>query len=130
MKRIHSKRIVGFAAMVLTVSACQTLDPYTQESKTSNAAKGAIDDAAKPKIAADITRIHCDVTGAPPMSLGAVNVPAFLVVITMTMVTAPLGAKIAHALDPKPLKRVFGVFLTLVALNMLQLMMDSGIIWQ
>lgn len=31
-----------------------------------NAAKGAIDHAAKPKIAADITRIHCDVTGAPP----------------------------------------------------------------
>lgn len=31
-----------------------------------NAAKGAIDDAAKPKIAADITRIHCEVTGAPP----------------------------------------------------------------
>ncbi|MEM7662118.1 MAG: tautomerase family protein [Pseudomonadota bacterium] len=31
-----------------------------------NAVKGAIDDAAKPKIAEDITRIHCDVTGAPP----------------------------------------------------------------
>ena len=31
-----------------------------------NAAKGAIKDDAKPKIAADITRIHCDVTGAPP----------------------------------------------------------------
>ncbi|MEL6862636.1 MAG: tautomerase family protein [Pseudomonadota bacterium] len=31
-----------------------------------NAAKGAIKDEAKPKIAADITRIHCDVTGAPP----------------------------------------------------------------
>lgn len=31
-----------------------------------NAPKGAIDDDAKPKIAADITRIHCDVTGAPP----------------------------------------------------------------
>ncbi len=61
-----------------------------------------------------------DVAGAPPWSLGAVNLPAFLVVITMTMVTAPLGAKIAHALDPKPLKRVFGVFLTLVALNMLR----------
>lgn len=30
-----------------------------------NAAKGAISDAAKPKIAADITRIHCAVTGAP-----------------------------------------------------------------
>ena len=31
-----------------------------------NSARGAIDNAAKPKIAADITRIHCDVTGAPP----------------------------------------------------------------
>lgn len=31
-----------------------------------NAAKGAISEDAKPKIAADITRIHCDVTGAPP----------------------------------------------------------------
>ena len=32
---------------------------------TCNAEKGAINDAAKSKIAADITRIHCDVTGAP-----------------------------------------------------------------
>lgn len=30
-----------------------------------NAAKGAITDAAKSKIAEDVTRIHCDVTGAP-----------------------------------------------------------------
>ena len=32
----------------------------------TNAAKGAIDDNAKRKIAADITRIHCEVTDAPP----------------------------------------------------------------
>ena len=31
-----------------------------------NSAKGAISEEAKPKIAADVTRIHCDVTGAPP----------------------------------------------------------------
>ncbi|MEM9937250.1 MAG: tautomerase family protein [Pseudomonadota bacterium] len=36
-----------------------------------NAAKGAIKDTAKPKIAADITRIHCDVTGAPPQFVHA-----------------------------------------------------------
>ncbi|MEM6410349.1 MAG: tautomerase family protein [Pseudomonadota bacterium] len=30
-----------------------------------NAAKGTISDDVKPKIAADITRIHCEVTGAP-----------------------------------------------------------------
>ncbi len=64
--------------------------------------------------------LFVNVTGAPPWSLGAVNIPAFLIVIAMTLMTAPLGAKIAHALDPKPLKRVFGVFLTLVAVNMLR----------
>ncbi|GAB5455795.1 MAG: tautomerase family protein [Henriciella sp.] len=36
-----------------------------------NAAPGAISDEAKPKIAADITRIHCDVTGAPPIFVHA-----------------------------------------------------------
>lgn len=64
--------------------------------------------------------LFVDVAGAPPFTLGAVNLPAFLLVIAMTIFTAPLGARIAHALDPKPLKRVFGVFLTLVALNMLR----------
>ena len=56
----------------------------------------------------------------PPYTLGAVNLPAFLVVIAMTLLTAPLGVKLAHALNPKPLKRVFGGFLILVALNMLR----------
>lgn len=36
-----------------------------------NAAKGAIEDSAKPKIAADITRVHCAVTGAPPQFVHA-----------------------------------------------------------
>lgn len=36
-----------------------------------NTLPGAIDDAAKPKIAEDITRIHCDVTGAPPVFVHA-----------------------------------------------------------
>ncbi len=56
----------------------------------------------------------------PPFTVGAVNVPAFLVVIAMTLITAPLGVRLAHAMDPKPLKRVFAVFLMLVALNMLR----------
>lgn len=58
--------------------------------------------------------------GRPPFTLGAVNGPAFLIVVMMTLLTAPLGVRLAHAMDPKPLKRVFGVFLTLIALNMLR----------
>ncbi len=59
-------------------------------------------------------------SGKPPLTLGAVNLVAFFIVIAMTLVTAPLGVKLAHAMDPKPLKRVFAVFLVLVALNMLR----------
>ncbi|WP_300514438.1 sulfite exporter TauE/SafE family protein [Aliiroseovarius sp.] len=55
-----------------------------------------------------------------PWSVGAVNLPAFTVTIAMTLITTPYGARLAHAMDPKPLKRVFAVFLTLVALNMLR----------
>lgn len=56
----------------------------------------------------------------PPYTFGAVNIPAFLIVIAMTSLTAPLGVKLAHTLNPKPLKRIFGIFLILVALNMLR----------
>jgi uncharacterized membrane protein YfcA len=58
--------------------------------------------------------------GRPPMNIGHVNIAAFLVVIAMTTFTAPIGAKLAHSLNPKPLKRVFAVFLIFVAINMLR----------
>ncbi|UXX83112.1 sulfite exporter TauE/SafE family protein [Roseovarius pelagicus] len=56
----------------------------------------------------------------PPLTIGAVNLAAFAIVIAMTLVTAPIGVRLAHAMDPKPLKRAFGMFLILVALNMLR----------
>ncbi len=59
-------------------------------------------------------------TGAPPMTIGLVNIPAFLLIIATTMITTTWGVKLAHSMDPKPLKRVFAVFLFLVALNMLR----------
>ena len=60
------------------------------------------------------------VADAPPYSVGAVNLPAFAVIIPMTLLTTPLGVRLAHAMDPAPLKRAFAVFITLVALNMLR----------
>ncbi|WP_170396295.1 sulfite exporter TauE/SafE family protein [Ruegeria arenilitoris] len=56
----------------------------------------------------------------PPLTIGAVNLIAFGIVVVMTTITAPWGVKLAHAMNPKPLRRVFAVFLTLVALNMLR----------
>ncbi len=57
--------------------------------------------------------------GAPPFMLGYVNVVAFLVVISMTLMTAPMGARLAHRLNPKPLRRIFAGFLIIVATGML-----------
>ncbi|WP_299040935.1 sulfite exporter TauE/SafE family protein [uncultured Tateyamaria sp.] len=56
----------------------------------------------------------------PPLTVGAVNLVAFAVIIAMTLITTPWGVRLAHAMDPGPLKRVFAVFLVLVALNMLR----------
>lgn len=64
--------------------------------------------------------LSVDLQSPPPFTIGAVNLPAFILVIAMTLITAPWGAALAHRMDPKPLKRVFGVFLMLVAINMLR----------
>jgi uncharacterized protein len=56
----------------------------------------------------------------PPLTFGAINLPAFLLVIGTTYLSTPWGVKLAHAMDPKPLKRVFAVFITLMAANMLR----------
>lgn len=60
------------------------------------------------------------VEGAPPYTLGAVNLPAFVTIIAMTLLTTPLGVRLAHAMNATPLKRIFAVFLAVVALNMLR----------
>ena len=57
---------------------------------------------------------------SPPYTLGSVNGVAFVIIVSMTLITAPWGVKLAHAMDPKPLRRIFAVFLTIVALNMLR----------
>lgn len=64
--------------------------------------------------------VFTPVDGAPPYTFGAVNLPAFVTVIAMTLITAPYGVRLAHAMDATPLRRVFAAFLALVALNMLR----------
>jgi uncharacterized membrane protein YfcA len=61
-----------------------------------------------------------DVAVAPPFTVGAVNFLAFGLVVSMTLITAPWGAALAHRMNPGPLKRLFGVFLIIVALDMLR----------
>ena len=56
----------------------------------------------------------------PPFTLGYVNVPAFAIIVPMTVLCAPYGVKLAHSLNPRPLKLLFAFFLFVTALNMLR----------
>jgi uncharacterized membrane protein YfcA len=60
-----------------------------------------------------------DIEGLPPASLGYIYLPALLVISIASVTTAPLGAKTAHNLPVKSLKKVFAYMLYALALYML-----------
>ncbi|GAB4165260.1 MAG: sulfite exporter TauE/SafE family protein [Rhodocyclaceae bacterium] len=57
--------------------------------------------------------------GLPSYSLGYLYLPALIGVVAMSVLFAPLGARTAHRLPVKRLKRGFGVLLALLATKML-----------
>jgi uncharacterized membrane protein YfcA len=57
--------------------------------------------------------------GLPAGSLGYIYLPALAGVVVMSVLVAPLGARLTHRLPVKQLKRAFGVFLALMAAHML-----------
>lgn len=59
-------------------------------------------------------------SGLPWGSLGYVNLPATIIIASMSVLTAPLGVAAAHSLPAGPLKRVFGVYLIFISLVMLR----------
>ncbi|SES35973.1 hypothetical protein SAMN04490244_11250 [Tranquillimonas rosea] len=56
--------------------------------------------------------------GLLPFSLGYVNLLAAAVIIPLTVVFARVGVAIAHAIPPRALRLVFGLFLGLTSLRM------------
>ena len=54
----------------------------------------------------------------PPGSLGFVNLPALLAISLASLITAPMGAKLAHDLEQIVLKRMFGIYLIAVSITM------------
>jgi uncharacterized protein len=56
-----------------------------------------------------------DVPNLPFGSIGYVNLPALVAISTLSVFTAPLGARWAHGLNDGVLKRLFGIYLVIVA---------------
>jgi uncharacterized membrane protein YfcA len=58
------------------------------------------------------------VEARPPLILGYVNLIGLALIVPATMLMAPVGAKIAHAINAKLLKQLFALFLFLTSLRM------------
>lgn len=58
-------------------------------------------------------------TTGVPFTFGYVNVAAWALIIPFSVMVAPLGAKVAHSLDVNRLRKVFAVFMVLIAGRML-----------
>jgi len=56
-----------------------------------------------------------DKTGLPPGSIGYVSLVGLVLFAPVSVWTAPLGVKLAHAMPKRTLERAFGIFLLLVS---------------
>ncbi len=54
-----------------------------------------------------------------PLSIGFLNIPAFLIFIPITTFMARLGARTVHKIDKKKIGKIFGLFLLIVAAKFL-----------
>ena len=50
-----------------------------------------------------------------PLSIGFLNIPAFLIFIPITTFMARIGAKTVHKIDKNKISKLFGVFLLIIA---------------
>ena len=54
-----------------------------------------------------------------PMSIGFLNIPAFLIFIPITTFMARIGAKTVHSIDKNRISKIFGIFLLIISIKFL-----------
>jgi uncharacterized membrane protein YfcA len=71
-------------------------------------------------VAATLSNIYygMNMSGLPSGSLGFIYLPALLVISLASVATAPLGAKAAHSMEVKSLRKVFAITLYVLAAYM------------
>ena len=52
-----------------------------------------------------------------PLSIGFLNIPAFLIFIPITTFMARIGARTVHKINKNKISRYFGIFLLIIALK-------------
>ncbi|QJR81637.1 sulfite exporter TauE/SafE family protein [Alteromonas pelagimontana] len=61
---------------------------------------------------------HSESAAFPAGTIGYVNIPALIAISIGSIMTAPIGATMAHKFSEKTLKRLFGVYLVIVSASM------------
>lgn len=64
--------------------------------------------------------------GTPPLTLGYIYLPALVLTAAVSILFAPLGARLAHRLPVATLKKVFAAALVLLALKMVHAVFGQG----
>mgnify|MGYP001180435691 CR=1 FL=1 len=54
-----------------------------------------------------------------PMSIGFLNIPAFIIFIPITTFMARIGAKTVHTIDKNKISKIFGIFLLIISIKFL-----------
>ena len=54
-----------------------------------------------------------------PLSIGFLNIPAFLIFIPITTFMARIGARTVHSIDKNKITKIFGIFLLMIAVKFL-----------
>ncbi len=65
-----------------------------------------------------LVAVGWDAPGRAPFSVGYVNLLAFALIVPMTMMSVPIGVRLAHARSRTVLRRAFALFLALTSLSM------------
>ncbi len=115
--------VIGTLSAVLGIGGGSITVPFLIQAKVPAKNAVAISSACGLPIALSGSLgyliVGWNVEGLPASSFGYLYLPALLGIISSSVLTAPIGAKLAHQLPAKTLKRWFSLLLVMIGLKLL-----------
>lgn len=105
--------IGGGTPMVITMVICQR---SIQQAVATAAGVGFL--IGLPGAIGFLFMTSANPAAMPIGTVGFINIPALIAISVGSILTAPLGASMAHSFSEKKLKRLFGVYLVIVSIGM------------